>query len=267
MELKSIFDSISAFISFESIIRASIAFIVCFIVIKIINNIVSKALKKSKIDTTLHRFIKSVIKIVLYIIMAMIIAGTLGIEISSIVALFSVVGLAVSLAVQDSLANAMSGITILFTKPFSKGDFVELGGVSGTVDAVGIANTTLKTPDNKMIFIPNSTICTANIINYSHETTRRIEIKVTASYDAPTKAVKDALAEAASICEDKILKDPALFTGLNTYGESSVEYVIRFWVNSSDYWDVYFAVNENIREVFNKRGIEMTYNHIIVHNK
>ena len=183
------------------------------------------------------------------------------------VALFSLVGLAVSLAVQDSLANATSGITILITKPFVKDDFVEIGGVSGTVDAVGIVNTTLRTPDNKMIFIPNNTISTSNIINYSHQQSRRVDITVSASYDNSTEDVKAALLEAAGMSADKILDEPPVFVALSKYGDSAIEYILRFWVSVGDYWDVYFKVMEDIRICFQKYNVEMTYNHIIVHKE
>lgn len=134
--MEQILKTIDSFLNAEKFAAAIVALIVCFIVIKIANKLVAAALKKSRLDVTLHRFIKSTVKILLYIIMVMVVSGTLGIEVSSLVALFSLVGLAVSLAVQDSLANATSGITILITKPFVKDDFVEVGGVSGTVESV-----------------------------------------------------------------------------------------------------------------------------------
>lgn len=265
--MEQILKSINSFLNAEKIATAIIALIVCFIVIKIANKLVTAALEKSRLDVTLHRFIKSTVKILLYIVMVIIVSGTLGIEVSSLVALFSLVGLAVSLAVQDSLANATSGITILITKPFVKDDFVEIGGVSGTVDAVGIVNTTLRTPDNKMIFIPNNTISTSNIINYSHQQSRRVDITVSASYDSSTEDVKAALFEAAGMSADKILDEPPVFVALSKYGDSAIEYILRFWVSVGDYWDVYFKVMEDIRICFQKYNVEMTYNHIIVHKE
>lgn len=254
-------------LDFQSIITALIAFIIGFILIKLIVRLTNKTLEKCKIDSTLHKFIKSAVKILLYVIMAIVLAGTLGIEISSIIALLSVVGLAVSLAVQDSLANAASGIMILITKPFVKGDYVDIGSVSGTVDAVGLVNTTLLTIDNKMIFVPNSTVSAENIVNYSHETTRRIEIKINVSYKNSTEAVKAALLEAAQMSNDKILKEPSAFAALSEYGESSVEYLLRVWASVDDYWDVYFKIMEDIRVCFDRQGIEMTYNHVIIHKE
>ena len=263
--MEQILKSINSFLNAEKIATAIIALIVCFIVIKIANKLVTAALEKSRLDVTLHRFIKSTVKILLYIVMVIIVSGTLGIEVSSLVALFSLVGLAVSLAVQDSLANATSGITILITKPFVKDDFVEIGGVSGTVDAVGIVNTTLRTPDNKMIFIPNNTISTSNIINYSHQQSRRVDITVSASYDNSTEDVKAALLEAVRMSADKILDEPPVFVALSKYGDSAIEYILRFWVSVGDYWDVYFAVNRRVKAVFDEEGIEMTYPHLNVH--
>lgn len=266
-QFSQILSKLNEIISLQNIITALVALIVCFVIIKIIIKMTNAALEKCHIDKTLHTFIKSAIKILLYIIMAIIIAGTLGIEISSMIALLSVAGLAVSLAVQDSLSNAASGITILITKPFVKGDFIEISDISGTVDSVGITNTCIRTIDNKMIFVPNSTVCGANIINYSHEETRRIDIKISASYNNSTEAVKKALLCAANMSQEKILNDPPVFVALSGYGESSVEYLIRFWVASNDYWDVYFKVLEDIRICFDENNIEMTYNHIIIHEQ
>ena len=191
-------------------------------------------------------------------------AGSLGIDVTSIIALLSVAGLAVSLALQNTLSNLAGGITLLASKPFTVGDYVEIGSVSGTVSLVGLAYTTLVTVENKEIYIPNSQLSSATIINYTRLGRRRMEITVSASYDAPTEAVKAALSEAVAQFP-QILPDPAPEIRLSGYGASGIDYLLRAWTSSGDYWDVYYRLLEAIRPAFARHGVEMPYSQLDVH--
>ncbi|NCC68178.1 MAG: mechanosensitive ion channel [Clostridia bacterium] len=221
-------------------------------------------LEHSRIEPALKSFFHSIVKVGLWIIACIIIADKLGIETASFVAILSVAGLALSLSIQNILSNLFSGFTIMTTKPFAAGDFVELDSVSGVVSSVGLFYTNIKTIDNKLIYIPNGQITSAKIINYSSESQRRVDLYFEASYDDSTESVKSAIMQAIN-AQERILKDPEPFVGLLEYKDSSIRYILRVWVNSADYWDVYFALNETVREMFEKNGVSMTYAHLNVH--
>ena len=250
-------------ISLLSVLSAIAVFLVCLIVITIVLRIVDHIQKKSKLDNTLKSFIRSGIKTGLWIIAIIIIADKLGIQ-TSIVALVGVVGLALSLSIQGLLSNLFSGLTTLTTKPFVSGDYVELDGVSGSVSEVGLFYTIMTTVDNKTIYIPNSQVAGAKIINYSRQRNRRVDLTFSIDYEISTETVKSALMDAVN-ADKRILESPAPFVGLLSYKESSIEYVLRAWTKQEDFWDVHFSLNEGIRELFNERGINMTYNHLNVH--
>ena len=250
--------------SMGDLISAAILFLICLAIIKILMRILVRMIEKSSMDRSLQGFIRSFIKVLLYILAGLIVADSLNIPVTSLVAAFSVVGLAVSLAVQDSLANLASGISILVTKPFAVGDYIDADTVSGTVGVIGLSYTKLLTADNKSIFVPNSQIGKAKIVNYTDADIRRVEVNVTASYDCPPDRVKAALADAVSSTPG-FLDTPAPFINIFSYRESAVEYTVRAWVNTPDYWTAYYALLENIGSSFAKFGVEMTYNHLNVH--
>ena len=237
--------------------------LVGMIVIRIISAIIKKAMAKSKLEKAAHTLILSLANTVMYILLALIAASSLGIDVTGIVALASVLTLAVSLALQNLLANVIGGFTLLYTHPFKSGDYVEIAGLSGTVTEIGMSYTKLATPDSKVISIPNSAVIAAQIVNYSTSETRRVDINVTASYDAPAQKVIETLLAAAD--HKAILPDPAPFAALTGYGDSAISYTLRFWVKNADYWDAYFYVNQNIKTAFDANGIEMTYPHLNVH--
>ena len=191
-------------------------------------------------------------------------ASALGINTSSLVALVSVVGLALSLSVQNILTNLFSGLTLLVTKPFAAGDFVEAAGKSGVIKTVGLFYTQLSTVDNVDISIPNGDVTASSISNYSREGIRRVDRTYTVSYDAPTETVKAAVLEAVSR-DERILLEPAPFVRLLSYKDSTIEYVVRVWCKNADYWDVLFNLNENVRETFAAHGVEFSYEHLNVH--
>ena len=233
------------------------------LVIRLAMGIAEKLLEKLKLEKAASGLIKTVVRVVLYGLLALMVADKLGIDVTGVVALASVLTLAISLSVQNALTNLISGFTLLYTKPFVAGDYVEIAGQSGSVQAIGLTYTKLTTPDNKMISIPNGSVTAAQIVNYSVTGTRRVDIAVSASYDAPVQLVLEALREAAAV--PTVLEDPAPFVALNSYGDSAMNYVVRVWSTSADYWDTYFAITENIKKRFDEKGIEMTYPHLNVH--
>lgn len=231
--------------------------------IKLLTNLVRKALLRSRLEKAAHSIILGVVRVGLYLLLVINVAAALGIDITGVVALASVLTLAVSLALQNMLANVIGGFTILTTHPFHSGDFVDIGGQSGTVEEISMTYTQLATPDNKIVSIPNNTVVGSQITNYSVAGTRRVDINVTAAYTAPAQEVIDALLQAGNV--EKVLRDPAPFAALTEYGESAVGYTLRLWVKSPDYWDVFFQVNQRIGQVFAENNIEMTYPHVNVH--
>lgn len=246
-----------------NIIPCALIIIVGLIVIKIVTAIVSKALAKSKLEKAAHGMIRSLIKVVLYILLGLMAASSLKIDVTGIVALASVVTLAVSLALQDLLSNLVGGFTLLYTHPFSSGDYVEIAGQSGTVMEIGMTYTKLTTPDNKLVQIPNSSVVSSEIVNYTVTGTRRVDINVSASYDAPVQKVLDALLVAGKV--EGVMEDPAIFSNVTEYGDNAISYVVRVWCPSDIYWDVHKAITLNIKKVFDEQGIEMTYPHLNVH--
>lgn len=252
-------------LSLSMIVGALVTFIICLIVINLVMKLVSRAMNRAKkLGRTVKGFLLSAIKIALWIIAIIIVAGELGIPTASLVALLSVAGLALSLSVQGLLTNLFSGLTLLVTHPFAEGNFVEIAGKTGTVKSIGLIYTTINTLDNVVISIPNGDVVGSSITNYSAEPLRRVDMLFSASYDEPTEKVKNAIMEVIR-ADERIVSDPAPFVALNAYNESSVEYVVRAWVKNADYWDVHFALNENVRESFKRNNVAMSYRHMNVH--
>ena len=237
--------------------------IVGIIVIQIILAILGKALKKTKMEKAAHTLIRSVTRILLYLLLGLAAASSLGIDVTGIVALASVFTLALSLSLQNSLTNLIGGFTLLSTKPFKSGDYVEIAGQAGSVTEIGMFYTVLTTPDNKITHIPNNSVVSADITNYTTTGTRRLSIDVSASYDAPTEKVLEALREAANV--PGILEDPAPFVALTGYGDHAITYTVRVWTKTEDYWTVHYAIHERIRECFAAHGVAMTHPHLNVH--
>lgn len=252
-------------LSLGTLLGAIIVFVICYVVISILNRAALRLIGKSRIDASLKSFLVSAVKAVLWIIAALIIADSLGIPVTSLVALLSVVGLALSLSIQGLLSNLFSGITLLVTRPFVVGDYIELGsGSGGTVRSIGLFYTVLTTPDNKVIHVPNGDITAAKIENYSSEELRRVDMTFGADYACSTDAVFAALLEAAK-SDERILTEPSPFVGVSDFASSDVKYCLRVWCKNSDYWDVRFKLNESVRASFEKHGVAMSYEHLEVH--
>lgn len=256
-------------------ILAGVAFIakpilillVCKFIISALLKVVSGVMDKSQLDKGITGFIRKALYILLWVLTVIIVAESLGVDTTSLVALVSVVSLALSLAFQNIMTNIFAGVIILFSRPFVVGDFVTISGVSGTVQEITLMRTKLTTPDNKIEWIPNGSIDAANITNFSTEALRRVELKVTVSYDAPTQTVKDAVMEVIDKDQRVIRNDEtkAPFVRLSGYNANDIEYTIRVWTANADYWGVYFDTLENLRESFAAHGVEFSYPHTVVH--
>lgn len=269
MDLETIFAGAASSVSLASltlgaVLRLILLVLIGILVIRILLKLLDRMLERSKSLSSLRVYIQSVAKVALWFLLLLILADSLGIPVTSLIALLSVAGLAVSLALQNTLSNLAGGIMLLVTKPFQVGDYVEADGIGGTISAIDLSYTAFVTPDNKEVFVPNSQLAAAKIVNFSALGKRRVELNFTASYDAPTKAVKAAIQEVLDGLP-QILADPAPVIYLSEYQSSSIQYLVRVWTVTGDYWDVYFAIQEGIREAFQRHGVEMSYDHLNVH--
>ncbi|MBQ5565567.1 MAG: mechanosensitive ion channel [Clostridia bacterium] len=231
----------------------------------VISSITSKAMEKAKIGkevvTFAHSFVKNAVKI-LVIVAAV---GTLGFNIASLITALGAATVAIGLALQDSLKNIASGVTILINKPFKVGDFIEAGNLQGTVTRIDIASTHLLTLDNKEIIIPNSNIASSNLVNYSSQEKRRVDLSYGVSYksdiDFVRSVIKKVIAE-----QNLIFTDPEPFIAVGKHGDNSIEIVVRIWCKTSNYWSVYHYMQENVKKAFDKNKIEIPFTQIDIHN-
>lgn len=261
--LDMLLTSLSGSLFFKKLMGTVLILVIGVLVIRVIMRLITAALEKSHLEKAAHSLILSLARAAMYVLLFLIAASQMGIDVSSIVALASVLTLALSLALQNMVSNLIGGFVILYTHPFHSGDYVEIAGQGGTVKEISMTYTVLATPDNRIISIPNSAVVAAQVVNYSSADSRRVELTVTASYDAPTQKVLDALVLAGTV--DNALLNPAPSAVIVSYDDSAIRYSLRIWVKPGDYWDVYFQVNQRIKDVFDQQGIEMTYPHLNVH--
>ena len=257
--VKGFFDSLT----WQKVIPPLVLLLVGLVAVRLLLRLFDRALERSRLERAAYAMLRSVMKVLLYFILLLLVAAQLGVDVSSLVAILSVISLARSLAVQGALTNVVGGVTLLTTRPFKAGDFVELGDQSGTVLEVSVTYTKLQTPDNKIVSIPNSTAAAARITNFSAAGTRRVDLTVSASYRSPVESVKAALLRAANSPTSLFTPEP--FAGVKEYGDSAITYVLQVWSSAPDYWTTYFTVNEAISREFAQDGIEMTYPHLNVH--
>ena len=262
-DFSKLLDSLKYF-TLEKALSALAILVVCLLVVKILTRLVVKVLGRTKLDPRLSKYVLAALKGVLYILTILIVAQSLGIPTTSLVALFSVLSLAVSLAVQDVLGNVAGGLVILFSKPFQIGDYVETDAVGGTVAEIDLIHTKLDTPNGQRVLMPNRTMADSKITNYTQLGTRRVDIAVTASYDDAVQAVRSACLKAVE-ATPSVLTEPKPQVVVTNYGESAIEYHVRCWSGVDTYWDVYNTLMENIKAAFDRDGITMTYNHLNVH--
>lgn len=247
-----------------NLLSALVLLLVCLAVIRLTMALAEKLAARSNVDERVRRYVLRGVRALLYVLTALIVAGSLDVDVSSLIALLSVLGLAVSLAVQDMLANVAGGIVLLVSKPFTLGDYVDTGCGEGEVSEIGLTHTRLDTPGGQRVMLPNSKLVAGQIVNYTVRGVRRADHTFTASYGDEPEAVRSACLKALSQVPN-ILPDPAPQVVLTGYGESAIEYHIRFWTRTEDYWDAHFASLEALYRAFAQEGVTMTYNHLNVH--
>ena len=252
------------------LIWAIVVFIVGRIVARIITKVVVKMMSRANIDETLIKFTKTVIYVALMIFVILASLGKLGIETTSFAAILAAAGLAIGLSLQGTLGNFASGFMLILFRPFKVGDFVEAGGVSGVVEEIQIFSTRMRSGDNKEITVPNGQIVGSTITNYSAKETRRVDLVVGVGYNDDLKKVR-AVLEDILAKDERILKDPAPTIGVSELADSSVNFVVRPWVKSGDYWPVLFDTQETVKLRFDAEGISIPYPqqdlHIVKHVK
>lgn len=251
-------------LTLQSLLSALLCLVVCLAAIRVVMAVVKRVLHRTRLDEKVEGYIAKGVKCLLYVLMVVIVADSLGIPVTSLIALISVFGLAVSLAVQDVLANVAGGIVIIFSHPFSIGDYVSTGDSEGTVDEISLTHTKLNTVDGLRIMLPNSKLVAGKIVNYTACGVRRVNHVVTASYESAVSDVRRACLKAVERTPG-VLSDPDPVVVVTRYGDSSVEYALRFWVKVDDYWDAHNTSLEELRRCFDEAGVTMTYNHLNIH--
>ena len=243
---------------------AIVVFIVGRWIVRRLNKLLAKILEKRHVEASLSTFVKSLVNITLTLLLIIVVIGVLGIETSSFIALFASAGVAIGMALSGTLQNFAGGVMILLFKPFKVGDTIEAQGQSGTVREIQIFNTILATPDNKIIIIPNGGLSTGLMKNYSREATRRVDWEFGIAYGDDYTKAKAVIARLLD-ADGRVLKDPAYFIALTSLGESSVNIVVRAWVNAGDYWGVYFDMNEKVYKTFAEENLNIPFPQLDVH--
>ncbi|OUR83566.1 mechanosensitive ion channel protein [Cycloclasticus sp. 46_120_T64] len=240
------------------LIAALAIFIIGKLLASLIKSGIGKAMTKAKSDPILISFTSNMVYAALLAFVIIAALGQLGIQTTSFIAILGAAGLAIGLALQGSLSNFAAGVLMIIFRPFKQGDFIEGAGVAGVVEEIHIFNTVLRTGDNKTIIIPNASLMNNNIVNYSSKPTRRLDLVIGIGYDDDIKKAKNVLSELMQQ-EPRILKEPAPTLGLLELADSSVNFAVRPWVNSADYWAVHFDLLENIKLRFDQEGISIPY--------
>lgn len=251
--------------SLGHILSAVLTLLICLVAVRLLLKLAKRLLDRSKrMNDRLRQIILTAVKVVLYILTGIITAGALGLNTSSLTALVSVLTLGVTLAAEDILGNVAGGLVILSSHPFNIGDEIEVSGTTGIVREITLNHTKIETFDGQFVMQPNKELSSSRVINYTAMGRRRVVRKITASYDAPTEQVKAACLEAVAATPN-VLPSPAPAVYLTDYGSSAIEYSVRCWTETKDYWGAYFALNENLRDAFAAHNVEMTYDHLNVH--
>lgn len=243
---------------------AIILYLVGKIAVKIIMKLTDKAMGRSRIDETAQGFLKSLMSITLTAFVIVIALSALGIPMTSIVTVIGTAGVAIGLALQNSLSNVAGGFIILFTKPFSKGDYIVTNGIEGVVEDIKILSTGLKTPDNKVIFIPNGMVSGGTITNYSREEKRRVDLTFGISYESDLKQAVSVIRDVIN-SHELVLKSEEIFVRLSDLADSALVITVRVWTKTADYWTVHFDLIEQVKNALDENGIEIPYSKLDVH--
>jgi len=234
------------------------------LVVSLIVRGMRKVMRRQEVDKTLETFVCNLVRIILMVVVIIAAIGQIGIQTTSFIAIFGAAGLAVGLALQGSLSNFAAGVLIVLFRPYKVGDFVEAAGIAGVVEQVQILTTILKTGDNKQIIVPNGQIMDSIITNYSANDKRRVDMVVGVSYDDDLDKVRSTIEELVA-ADERILAEPACTIAVSALADSSVNFVVRPWVNTADYWGVMFDLTEAIKKRFDKEGISFPFPQQDVH--
>ena len=248
----------------KSILLAIVIYIAGKFVIKLINKLIRRTLEHKNVDSTIQSFLKSFVSILLNVLLIITVISALGVNTTSFAALLASFGVAAGMALSGNLQNLAGGLIILLFKPFKVGDFVEAQGSMGTVKEIQIIHTILQTVDNKEIYLPNASLSSGSITNYSKMGTRRVDFTVNVEYGTDVEKVMNAL-KAIAESDERILKNPEPFYALSALAESSVNFTFRVWVNGADYWPVFFDLNKKIYEDFNRQAIKFPFPQLQIH--
>lgn len=247
-----------------TIILAIVVLILGLIICKLVLKVLSKGLDRTRLDLTVNNFVKQCCKIVLYVLLVTIVLSVLGIPATSIITVIGTAGVAIGLALQNSLSNVAGGIMLLINKPFKIGDYIMVSGVSGTVKQITILYTRLDSDSNQAIFIPNGQVSGAVVTNNNTNGTRRVDLKFSISYEDDYQKAREIILQVLSRNE-KILTDPAPTVRMIEHAASSINIAVRPWCKAADYWEVYFSVMEEIRAAFIAGGISIPFDQLDVH--
>ena len=250
----------------KKILLAVIVFLICRWVIKWLLKFLDKIYENRNVDISLRSFFRSTVSITLYILVIFTVVGIMGINTSSFLAIFASAGLAVGMALSGTLQNFAGGVMILLLRPYRVGDFIEAQGQSGTVKDIRLFNTIITTGDNKTIIVPNNGISTSIINNYSAAPLRRVEWVVTISYGDDFESTKAAITEIL-VSDSRIKNNPAPFVAISSLGDSAVSLTVRAWVENSDYWDVFFSMNEKMYKILPEKGVNFPFPQMDIHVK
>jgi len=246
------------------LVAAILTLLVGLWIVGILTKVINKLLNKKQIDPSLTPFLRGLFSGLLKILLIISVLGMLGIEMTSFIAIIGSMGLAIGLALSGSLQNFAGGIILLIFKPFKVGDFITAQGHSGTVEAISIMHTILKSPQNETIIIPNGSLSNDSIVNFSSEQLRRVDWVFGVGYGDNTEKTKKILNELLN-SDERILKDPASVIALQQLGDSSVNFVVRAWVENSQFWPVFFSMNEKVYKTFEEEGLNIPYPQMDIH--
>ena len=262
-DLTSLFTDTLAKFSFRAVLSAAATLLICLVAVHLLGKLLRRLLARTKLDERIQKYLLAGVKLILYIVTVLIVAESLNIPMTSLVALLSVGSLGVTLAAEDILGNVAGGLVILSAHPFSIGDYVEVGGVAGTVHEISLNHTKLVTPDGHLVMLPNKELASSQMTNYT-VLGRRRGAAGGRLLRRPTETVKAACRRALEQTEN-LLEDPAPTVYLTAYKESSIEYTVYCWATPENWWGAYLALGEHLRDAFREYGVEMTYNHLNVH--
>ncbi|MBO7368708.1 MAG: mechanosensitive ion channel [Clostridia bacterium] len=255
-------------------IKILVALIVLFVSYKIVNFLSRRIVKsinkklddKRKSDKTIVNTVAYIIRIILKVVILISLISYVGIDVSGITALIATTGLGIGLAVNGALSNIAGGILLIFTRPFGEDDFINACGAEGTVEQIRLCHTVIRTPDNKVVYVPNGSLSSGTVVNFSAKPDRRVDVEFSIAFSGDFERARDIVINYCDTVE-KIHKDPAPVVIITEYGESSLKLTARVWAAKEDYWDVKFDLNENIKKLFNENGIEIPFPQVDVHMK